>query len=389
MEIESKEIITRARTRLILRQPFFGVVASYLKPAELKGMPFPAGTDGERLYYNPEMIKDTPIDEVETIIAHEVLHCAFLHHLRRGNRERMRWSIAADLSINPILVDAGFKLPERALYREEYSGMSAEQIYERIRTEKIDDGVYIIKDIKDGDILDGVIIDEHKLWERAVEKLSEAEKKKIEEKWRERIVRAAEVAKLQGSLPAGLKRCVDELISPRLNWRDLLRMYISEKIHDDYTWMRPQKKLYTHGIYYPAIENGEGIEIAIGLDTSGSITGEELRDFISELQGIVSSFKRFRIHAFAVDAKIQTYKVIESLDDFNDFKVDIKGGGGTVFSEVFEKIEEEHLNIKIMVWMTDLFASGIPKDAPPYDIIWLVPREHGNPPPYGEMIEFE
>lgn len=178
METGSKEVIIRARTRLILRQPFFGVVASYLKPAELKGMPFPAGTDGERLYYNPEMIKDTPIDEVETIIAHEVLHCAFLHHLRRGNRERMRWSIAADLSINPILVDAGFKLPERALYHEEYSGMSAEQIYERIRTEKIDNGVYIIKDVKDGDILNGVIIDEHELWERAVEKLSEAEKRK-------------------------------------------------------------------------------------------------------------------------------------------------------------------------------------------------------------------
>ena len=89
------------------------------------------GTDGEHLYWNPDFLATLTQEEAAAVVYHEVLHCAFRHMLRRKDRDKIKFNIAADYAINPT-VNESFKLPKGALIERKYRGLSAEQIYDRL-----------------------------------------------------------------------------------------------------------------------------------------------------------------------------------------------------------------------------------------------------------------
>src|SRR5476651_641816 len=122
--------LTRARTQLLLNQPFFGTLCLRLKlvAGELPTM----ATDGRRIVYDPAFVAELTAAELEAVLAHEVLHCALGHHCRRGGRDPRLWNEAADLAINPILVSNGFTLPEGALLDPAFDNLSAEEIFARL-----------------------------------------------------------------------------------------------------------------------------------------------------------------------------------------------------------------------------------------------------------------
>ena len=81
------EKLVRARTQLLLNQPFFGTLCLRLKlvpDVSLRTM----ATDGRRVLYNPEFVDGLTAAELEGVLAHEVLHCALAHQCRRGARKR-------------------------------------------------------------------------------------------------------------------------------------------------------------------------------------------------------------------------------------------------------------------------------------------------------------
>ena len=121
--------LTRARTQLLLNQPFFGALCLRLKLIE-GGVPTMA-TDGRQILFNPEFVHSLQPEELQAVLAHEVLHCALGHHCRRGQRDPQLWNEAADLAINPLLIANGFSLPEGALIDPEFDNLSAEEIYAR------------------------------------------------------------------------------------------------------------------------------------------------------------------------------------------------------------------------------------------------------------------
>src|SRR5208282_5738728 len=89
-------------------------------------------TDGVSIRYNPDFVAGLSRGPLRTVIAHETMHNAALHHTRRGGRDLRRWNIACDYAINPLLVEAGFELPEAMLIDPAYAGMSAEDIYAKL-----------------------------------------------------------------------------------------------------------------------------------------------------------------------------------------------------------------------------------------------------------------
>jgi predicted metal-dependent peptidase len=132
------QALTQARCRLILgrdaRSAFFATLALRLTPQadwNLETM----STDGRRLSLNPEFVNGLSPDELQGVVAHEVLHTALTHHARRGQRDAERWNIACDLAVNPLLLEAGFTLPASRLVPGEGShtglpsGLSAEEYY--------------------------------------------------------------------------------------------------------------------------------------------------------------------------------------------------------------------------------------------------------------------
>ena len=126
--------IQKARTALVLDHPFFGSLLFRLKGRESRSVKTMA-TDGVSLYYNPEFVETLNAATLAGTLAHEVMHPALHHHVRRSGRDPKRWNEACDYAINPLLVDAGLSLPEGVLLDNRFRGMSAEQIYNLLETE--------------------------------------------------------------------------------------------------------------------------------------------------------------------------------------------------------------------------------------------------------------
>src|SRR5579863_4285237 len=130
--------IQKARTSLILDHPFFGSLLFRLKGRECRSIPTMA-TDGVSLFFNPEFVETLNSATLAGTLAHEVMHPALHHHVRRSGRDPKRWNIACDFAINPLLVDAGLNLPEGVLLDNRFRGMSAEQIYNLLESEASQD----------------------------------------------------------------------------------------------------------------------------------------------------------------------------------------------------------------------------------------------------------
>ena len=132
---KAMERISKARTVLVIRQPFWGTLALYLKLECTRSIET-MSTDGIKLYFNPDFVLGLDFDELVGCIAHEVSHCAYRHHVRRGKRELGLWNDAADLVINPLLRAAGFKLPDGALEESRFNGLASEEVYARLYSER-------------------------------------------------------------------------------------------------------------------------------------------------------------------------------------------------------------------------------------------------------------
>src|ERR1700735_4192402 len=130
--------IQKARMSLILDHPFFGSLLFRLKGRECRSVPTMA-TDGVSLFYNPDFVETLNAATLAGTLAHEVMHPALHHHVRRSGRDPKRWNVACDFAINPLLVDAGLSLPEGVLIDDRFRGMSAEQIYNLLETEAAED----------------------------------------------------------------------------------------------------------------------------------------------------------------------------------------------------------------------------------------------------------
>src|SRR5260370_38515773 len=127
LQASAERKLTRARTQLLLSHPFFGSLCLRLKP--VPGAVRIMATDGRRIVYNPTFVESVPPPILQTLLAHEVMHCALGHHCRRGTRDPKLWNKAADLAINPLLKRNGMELWEGALLDPQYDDLSADEIY--------------------------------------------------------------------------------------------------------------------------------------------------------------------------------------------------------------------------------------------------------------------
>ena len=93
-------------------------------------------TDGRIIGYNPEWIEDQTQGVRVTFLCHEVLHVAYLHHLRRNGRDLEGWNKAADYAINRILADTGFEGWDGWLLDDSLGGLAAEEIFRKLADDR-------------------------------------------------------------------------------------------------------------------------------------------------------------------------------------------------------------------------------------------------------------
>ena len=398
LDREVREKLITARVGLLLRASFFGNLATRLKLVNADEWCGTAATDGRNFYYNSRFINMLKPKEIEFLFGHEVLHCVYDHFGRRGDRDPMLFNVANDFAVNGDLKKhrvGEFITSVPCLYDSKYEGMSSEEIYDDLykNAEKISLQDLIDKLLDDhldgeGDGADDEG-DEDKNGRGKKPKISPEERQKIRDEIKEAVLAAAAASDGAGNLPAGVKRLIQDMTAPKMNWRELLRMQLESTIKSDFTWMRASRRGWHMDAVMPGMKNDEMIDIAIAIDASGSIDERMLKDFLSEVQGIMDQFAAYKIHIVTFDTKTYNPETFNSdnLDMICDYEV--KGGGGTDFDCIFEYLKQEQIEPKRLVVFTDGYPFGSWGDENYADTVWII---HGNTtvvPPWGQYSYYE
>ena len=399
LDREVREKLITARVGLLLRASFFGNLATRLKLVNADEWCGTAATDGRHFYYNSRFIDMLKPKEVEFLFGHEVLHCVYDHFGRRGDRDPMLFNVANDYAVNGDLKKhrvGEFITSVPCLYDAKYEGKSSEEIYDDLyeNAEKINLSDLIDKLLDDhldgeGDGDDSDEDGDEKDGRGKKPKLSAEERQKIRDEIKEAVLAAAAASDGAGNLPAGVRRLIQDMTAPQMNWRELLRMQLESTIKSDFTWMRASRRGWHMDAVMPGMKNDELIDIAIGIDASGSINERMLKDFLSETQGIMDQFQSYKIHIFTFDTGVYNPAQYNSdnLDTICDYEV--KGGGGTDFDAIYNYLKEEQIEPRRLVVFTDGYPFGSWGDENYADTVWII---HGNTtvvPPWGQYAYYE
>jgi len=398
LDRDVREKLITARVGLLLRASFFGNLATRLKLVNADEWCSTAATDGRNFYYNTRFIDMLRPKEIEFLFSHEVLHCAYTHMDRRGDRDPQLWNIACDYCVNGDLIKhrVGEKITTvPCLYDAKYDGMSAEQVYDLLyeNAEKININDLIDQLLDDhldddGDSSGDGDADADKE-AKGRPKISKEERDKIRDEIKEAMLSAAAACDNAGNIPAGVKRLIEDITSPKMNWRELLRMQLESTIKSDFTWMRTSRRGWHMDAILPGSQLEPMIDIAVAMDTSGSISGKMIRDFLGEVQGIMEQFAAYRIHVMTWDTKVynpQQYNS-ENLDSITDYEVN--GGGGTDVNCVFDYLKENDIEPKRLVLFTDGYLCNGYGDENYCDTVWIIFDNTSFNAPYGITTYYE
>ena len=429
--LNALEKLTKARVKLQERKPFFSYLAMHLKffeDTEGKVTKRMAIDNRGHLTYNPEFVNSLSEEQIIGTITHEVMHCA-LHHLeRKGYRDHELFNDAADIVTNNLLVNDGVSLPDDAFIpcnnRITYAGelelldlheKTSEEVYDEIYRYLSKKYKRVAQKIQQWiDNNGGKGFDDHQYGSgdsnedkdgKGKGKGGKGNGKDGKDKdskgngdsefpdgddvdWGRLLVNAYAYAKSKGDVPAGMDRVIGKINETFIDWRGILYRYITAQIPVDYTYARPHKKSHSLGFYNPSIVKEE-IDVYLAIDTSGSISQPELEDFLSEIVGIVNSFRAVNLNIIVCDCKIQGIFDVKHATkrDVTD-KIKLKGGGGTSHIPVFKWIEENKPQAKLLIAFTDGYTD-FPKD-PKINTLWVVAGEYRaskNHFPFGKVIE--
>jgi predicted metal-dependent peptidase len=358
----AKERIGNSRARLLLQQPFYGVMLSMMDFISESSIPTMA-TDGAKVFYNAEFVMGLTEDEVYGVLLHEISHCIYLHCTpkRRLNREHHRWNVACDYTINLEIKDMGYALPKDVLLENKYREQNAEQVYDSLP-----------EDCKNLSTLD-----------MHIDNSDESSWDDMED----RIITAYEMTKNskgKGNMPDGLKRWIDKLRKSKVRWDRIFHRYIGQALaKDDYSFTRINKRFVGQGMYLPDLRSYIVGNVVIAIDTSGSIGRNCLEQFAAEI-GKVSHLVN-EITAMTCDAAVQEVVKIQKFDNWLN-KLHMRGGGGTDFRPVFEKVRELGVQPELLIYLTDAYGT-FPDKKPPYPVLWCITCQDGmNMVPWGQKV---
>lgn len=359
--------IRKARAGLVLDHPFFGALA-LRQQIQIDPDCDTAWTDGSTMGFNPDFIGGLPIDQLKSVIAHEVLHVGLAHHARRQEREHKKWNAAADYAVNGLLIDSKFSLPAGALIG--FQGLTAEAIYNKIPTPPENQGNDPGKmgEVRDAPGKNG--------------KPSPAEAAAAEAEAKATLAQAAQQARAMGKLPASIARLVEEMLQPKVDWREILKRFINQSAKNDYSWTPPNRRYVYKNIYLPSLRNQETGEIVVAVDTSGSVSSSQINEFAAELTSIVEETPS-TVKVIYCDSKIKNTEVFNR-DDL-PIILNPSGGGGTSFVPPFEHVDESELSPACLIYLTDGECSRFP-DEPNYPVLWALTQKINFDPPFGESI---
>jgi len=366
---EAFRLIEPARLRIEKKWPYYAVGLRELRgPIVIPGLSAKAGgpiaVDKHwRIYVDPEHIGEWTVPQLATALRHELWHCLLGHHARMSAEgiDHHRRAIAVDHEVDSILLSEnpapefppiGHPIPGD---QGEHAtglpiGLLAEEYYDLLPPDPPTPSGGAGQPVSgDGEPMpsggsnqDG----EDREWEQGGGKPAESPSgsdasesggsgkvEGVTSTEAELIKRAvAEAAqqyhKSRGNLPGGLKRLLDTIATPTVDWRVLLRRAVQNGVATrgrvDYSYARPSRRDAgaSRGYVSPGSISRKP-EVAMVIDTSGSMADDDLKEAVSEVVGCAYAIGG-RIHATSCDAAVAKWVDVVKASD-----VKLTGGGGT------------------------------------------------------------
>ena len=401
-KLSVEDRVIKSKIALMKLSPFYSYLVMHMK-FQRNDHSKTIGVDPDgNVFWNKSFMEELTDSELVSVICHEATHCVLRHCERAKTRDRAIFNLAVDAVTNNMLIQNGFtNLPKGGIIPrndsfffkqlgidiDEISKKTAEEIYDELSKAKEEQSKQKAKGKKkdgEGDSDEDYEFDEHipdvqkenkdakdmkekkqspessgnedsgegedSNSENKPEEISKTED--LDEKWGRILSEATSHAKLAGKDTNGMDRYVDKLLNPKRNWKNILYREVTNEMAVDTTWNRPSRRSESIGIYLPS-QKKENINMAVAIDSSGSVTDEELKSFLSHTRDVIASFANINLTVVVCDSQVKKVHEFNHANINDVKKIEVKGGGGTSFTPVFDYLAKNKPDIKLVIYLTD------------------------------------
>ena len=385
--INIQDQVARTTKTLIFDEPFYGLFMIGINKKYSEHIPT-AGVSkqgiGMQLTINPQFYTELKEEHRYGLIKHELLHIAFGHLILRDRySDHQLFNIAADLEINQYILESN--LPDGGLLLSSFPELQlpkkagTDKYYELLQQAQKDGTSPTLDSLMSQ--MDGTTPHCHSTWDEFND-MSESEKKLIQKQVEHQLKESAEqTIKRSGSVPGELADLIHKLthVEPaKFDWKGYLRRFVgNSSIVYTKKLRRKYNKRYAAN---PGLKIKFKNHILVGVDTSGSVNNDELKEFFSELN-----------HMHKTGHKITVAQCDTSLGSVKEFKPnqdwEIHGRGGTSFQPVIDHFNERKGRYTALVYLTDGEAF-VPEDCPKNTLWCLSSISQMNDELPGKVIKF-
>jgi predicted metal-dependent peptidase len=377
------------------------------------GIPCPtAMTDGYNIVLNLDFFSKLSVEERVFVLAHEIYHVMSMHprRMRRYAVEGLfglpflphLYNIMCDVLINRHLIESAIGKAPNGCVKLEVIGkykITGLELPEELYEKWLDDNPGVRQALErakktaeavDADILEGlgsavlsgdVVLNSPDA--AGVATVNEASMKAA-------IQAALTHAAGQGSMPAGMKRYIDEFLAPKIKWEDKLRTSIITNGRSA-SWNKPnRRRIVSPGCYIPRRVGLRSGDVVLAVDTSGS-TISMMKQFLGETASILGDARPNSLTLIWCDAAVDG---VEELTEPDELRAAIAargigGGGGTSFVPPFEYIRDHDIPCDTLIYLTDGFGPFPTEDmADGFETIWAICNRQVTPP-FGTHLVIE
>lgn len=428
MEISNEKIrqyihrLLVARMRILCNHGFYGLLLMHMIYSIDEGCET-AYTDGERIAFSPTFLEELSDKELDFVMMHEILHVVLQHCLRGEDKDNERYNIAADIVINSTIMHENDDKASSITLSKYGESMhiapdgkegylyTAEEVYEMLQSKQKNFDSENKKSKKAGNVgskkgraekvqksrkdMNKPVAkrwDDHSQWGKF------EEDSKLRDVWVKNFAECCEAIKVRdvsnnrGTLPMFAQRMLEKLKKPQTDWRTILNDFIQEEICD-YSFSPPDRRFQDSPFFLPDFnemgKNDNVSDILFFIDTSGSISDNDMTTAFSEIKGAIDQYDgKLKGWLGFFDAAIIEPKPFSSFEEFIVIKP--AGGGGTDFQIIFEYVDQ-HMKDKApncIIILTDGYAP-FPKEELANDIpvLWLINNQDITPP-WGKVARF-
>jgi predicted metal-dependent peptidase len=361
--VEPLEKLKIARATAVDAHPYLATGLFKLFPIESSTIKTLAVSANWTMYFNPNFVEETANLELAGVLIHELSHLLRGHHQRERDfraSDSFIWNIAADAAINDDLLRSSIKLPDQKVTStllgiEE--GQSTEAIYLQLsgRRAELEN---MFPDIDCGSCSDGST--------RSYEEESITPKVENTEVLLDQIAREVlEGIKDGANPPPFLRTWATDRIKPQVNWLSLLLRRVRRELDPtqraDYR-LGPWSRRNSDPFIFPKLVGRSRPNVAVIVDTSGSMREAELNQAITEISSILNSLRGDPLTLISCDSEVRLQGKIR-----NASQIQLKGGGSTDLRVGIEAALKLKPIPNLIVVMTDgltKWAPNWPRHAP-------------------------